>query len=236
MNSNKSQFKSPGLHQFDVISNLPCENPQDFSSVEEVFVLFHGFSEKGATIYKRLGDRIHKHFEDQKKKVMVLCPNGLYPMPHFHPLEAQGKPEELLKGYSWYFYHQGSDTFLVDYEIPAVTFKNWIEALVPESIPVTLIGYSQGGYLSPFVGLQLKKVKRVIGINCSFREEMFPRLPDFPLDQLQGDRDTVIDINLAHSRFENLKKKGLKEGEFVWVPDIDHKLTPELAQKVVERL
>jgi predicted esterase len=236
MNSTKANFKAVGLHQFDVISNYPFSGPEDIEGCEEVFVLFHGFSEKGATIYKRLGDRIHKHFEQQNKKVAVLAPNGLYAMPHFHPLEAKGKPEDLLKGYSWYFYHQGSDTFLVDYEIPAVTFKNWIESMVPEGIPVTLIGYSQGGYLSPFVGLELKKVKKVIGINCSFREEMFSRLPDFPLFQYQGDKDTIIDTELGYNRFQSLKKKGLKEGEFIWVEGVDHKLTPELAEKVIESL
>lgn len=225
-----------GLHQFDVTSNIPFKNPEDLKDVEEVFVLFHGFSEKGATIYKRLGSRIHKHFENQGRKVLVLAPNGLYPMPHFHPLEAEGTPEELLKGYSWYFYHQSTDYFLVDYIVPATTFKNWIEALIPTHIPKTIIGYSQGGYLSPFVGLQLKEVKKVIGINCSFREEKFDRLPDFPLLQFQGDKDTVIDTMLCHNRFQALVEKGYKNGEFIWMPGIDHKLTPEMADAVIAKL
>jgi predicted esterase len=236
MNSKKSNFKAVGLHQFDVVSNFPCSTSEDFKDVEEVFVLFHGFSEKAATIYKRLGDKIHRHFESHNRKVMVMAPNGLYAMPHFHPLEAQGKPEDLLKGYSWYFYHQGTDTFLIDYDVPAVTFKNWIESLVPKDKPVTLIGYSQGGYLSPFVGIELKKVKKVIGINCSFREEKFSRLPDFPLYQFQGDQDTIIDIKLSYERFQKILEKGLKSGDYIWAKGIDHKLTPELAQMVLDIL
>lgn len=240
MIGHKKNFISPGLHQFDVISNVPFSNSSELQNFKEVILLLHGFCEKGATIYKRLGDKINQLLNNNHQDVLILAPNGLYPILKEHPFgPASGhnkKAENLLRGYSWYFYHQSSDSFLIDYKVPAETLGHWINNILPSELPVTIVGYSQGGYLAPFVGLELKNPKKIIGVNCSFREEMLPKVPYFPMYLIQGREDRVIDTELSYLRFEKIKERGLREGEFIWVPDQDHKLTKEISQVVLETL
>ena len=42
-----------------------------------------------------------------------------------------------------------------------------------------IIGYSQGGYLAPFVGLKCPNTSAVIGINCNYKTEFFNQKINF---------------------------------------------------------
>ena len=178
-------------------------------------------------------------FKDVGKKVAIIAPNGLYPMPKAFPLSGVVKtPEELLQGFAWYFYHASTNTFLIDYKVPMKTLSSWLTDINPSSLPVTIIGYSQGGYLAPFVAMEYSKVgalKKVIGINCSFREDLMSEVPSFPMSLIQGKEDTIIDTTLSSTRFEALKKRGL-QGDYIRVENADHKLTLDIAQEVISLL
>ena len=54
--------------------------------------------------------------------------------------------------------------------------------------------------------------------------------------QLNWNGDSSPTIELSYLRFEKIKERGLREGEFIWVPDQDHKLTKEISQVVLETL
>ncbi|MCF8058355.1 MAG: serine hydrolase family protein [Bacteriovoracaceae bacterium] len=233
MNSESKKITFEGLHQSIVQSN-GAFNESDLSSYEEIFLLLHGYSEEGKKIYKRLGRKMAEEFK--ARKVLILAPNGLYPMPRAFPLDKEIEGvEDLLQGFAWYFYHPGSNTFLIDYKIPAISLSSWINKLNRPNLPVTIIGYSQGGYLAPFVAFETKSVKRVIGINCSFREDLMLNTPSFPMDLVQGREDTIIETNLAFERFEKLIERGVS-GKFTWVEGADHRLSPDIAQSVLEIL
>jgi predicted esterase len=223
-----------GLHQSIIQSNNTF-GEESLSEFEEVYLLLHGYSEEGKKIYKRLGRKIAEKYEQEDKKVLILAPNGLYPMPKAFPLEKDVGAEDLLQGFAWYFYHPGSNTFLIDYKVPAISLAGWLNKLNSSNIPVTIIGYSQGGYLSPFLGLETNSVKRVIGINCAFREDLMTETPKFRMDLVQGREDTIIETGLASKRFEKLKGRGI-EGEYHWVENADHKLCPKVADAVLKIL
>lgn len=228
MNPVSEVVRSHGPHQFNVTSN----GAKDFN---KVFLLLHGYSESGFKIYKRLGHKI----DQSREKSLVLAPDGLFPMPKAFPLDTKiaKTKEELLQGYAWYFYHAATDQFLIDYVVPAQCLANWIEKLLKEnglsSSDLVIIGYSQGGYLAPFLGEALTEMglppQKVIGLNCSFRADRLKETPSFPLYQIQGKEDTIIDTQLAFDRFQKLKDSGLKEGEFLWLEGCDHKLMPSLS-------
>lgn len=226
---NIQQYKSTGLHQFSTIEN-------ECAKAVEFFILLHGYSESAKVIYKRLGQKINK-LKGENCKIIAI--NGLFPL--VRPFEIlknneKNREEKNILGFAWYFYDSSKDQFLIDYEVPAKTISHWINHINPNNLPVTIIGYSQGGYLAPFIACELNKnVKRVIGINCSFRYQMLPQIPNFRLDQFQGREDQIIDTKLAFERFDYLKKKGMK-GEFHWVDGVDHKLTPTLVELILYEL
>lgn len=231
-NQNKLTLK--GLHQIQTLSNIPLDSDYD-----EVILLLHGYSEDAKRIYKRLGRKLNDEL-GENSKTLIIAPNGLYPLPRSFPLDKKiTEAEDLLQGFAWYFFHAGSNTFLIDYQIPAETLGQWCEELTKGTLPLTIIGYSQGGYLAPFLGFNVFErgvnLKRVIGINCSFREDIMEKAPQFRMDLLQGSEDTIIDTKLAKERFDNLIKRGMK-GHYESIDGADHKLCPQTAQRVLTTL
>ncbi len=244
-------FKKPkqdlqGLHQFLIQTNSKsakeATSPHELSEAlindgldQEIVLLLHGYSEDGTKIFRRLGRHLEEKFASENKKVAILAPNGLYPMPKAFPLAKEIKTaEDLLQGFAWYFYHAATNTFLIDYKVPSQTLGGWLHEINPKKVPVTIIGYSQGGYLAPFVALnyhQYAPVKRVVGINCAFREDLMKEVPHFPMHLVQGDQDTIIETALAKERFEKLIERGMT-GSYHSVEGADHKLTPDIAQTV----
>ncbi len=229
-NSKKHFFK--GAHQSIIHSNRELDDPGAFG---QIFLLLHGYSESGDKMMKRVGRRLEKWAQSLDKKILILAPNGLYPMPKSFPLGSRETGEDLLQGFAWYFYDQTKDEFLIDYKVPAQSLSNLLIDFNPGHKPVTIIGYSQGGDLAPFIGLEHTDTERVIGLNCSYRVELFESMPDFQLDQIQAQDDTIIDTKLCHARYLKLKEKGIS-GEFYWIPDNDHRLSHELCNKVIEIL
>lgn len=225
----KSTFK--GLHQVRYESNLDLKNPKDFSG-DHIYILLHGYSETGFKIYKRLGHKLANHFGE---KALILAPNGLYPLPKAFPLGKRPVGEDLLMGYAWYFFDQTTNEFLIDYQIPMNSLKNFIADQNPNNLPVTIIGYSQGGYLAPFVGMGYENTHEVIGINCSFREDLMKEIPSFPLSLFQGAEDKIIETDLAKERFDQLKKRGSK-GTYKSIKNEDHKLSPHISDEVLTYL
>lgn len=237
MSINRSTQNIDGFLPLTYLSNLDLGNNENLSW-DEIFLLLHGYSENGDKIYKRLGRRIQEKFLSQNKRPLILAPNALYPLPKAFPLDrkvASNDPNDLLSGYAWYFYHAPTDKFLIPYEVPATILSNWINKLNLHNKPVTIIGYSQGGYLAPWTANLTNSIKRVIGVNCSFRTDLIEGVPQYQMDQYQGRLDTIIDTQLAHDRFLKLKSRGTK-GKWLWLEKSDHKLDPEMAELIVHNL
>lgn len=199
----------------------------DVESFDHVYLLLHGYSESADLIYKRLGI----HLED---KGLVVAVNGLFPLVDRFPLERKPN-EKLLRGYAWYFYDPAHDHYLIDYDVPASALGSLLQQLNPDHKPVTLLGYSQGGYLAPFVAAKHDLVERVIGINCSYRHDLFPEGMNLPIDAIQGMDDPIIDIALAQSRHEHyVTHQG--SGTYQLVENENHRLSPGLVEKVLTML
>ncbi len=228
-----SKVEAQGLYQFQVHANHELKERR----FDRVIFLLHGYSETGFKIYKRLGVKLDKLIGSN---TLILAPNAPFPLPKAFPLstnEARTK-EELLQGFAWYFYHSATNEFLIDYKVPAQMLTNYITEVLAlyatEQAPFQIIGYSQGGYLAPFLAQELVKSslvpEKVIALNCSIRSDLLSEVPSYPLYQLQGTEDKIIDTKLAFERFEKLKERGLKEGEFQWIEGVDHFLKGDLTE------
>jgi len=247
----------PGIHQSNSLTNEHWKidrdkNAQDVLSPtgDEIIMLLHGYSESAQKIYKRLGRPLDEELHQQvKKKFSIIALNGLYPLPKHFPLEVakdkqsdnkrqtQQVHEDLLAGFAWYFYDQRTDQFLIDYKVPVNTLVRLLKQINPTALPTSFIGYSQEGYLTPFIALAYPHTKQAMGINCSFRFELIKKIyteVPFILNQIQGGKDEIIDRDLSNHRFNEMKSFYKMQGEYHWIDQANHWLGPSVRDSAIK--
>lgn len=186
----------------------------------EVILLLHGLGERGKRIYRKL-------LKYLPESALVIAPNGPFPI-------RRKKSDRMDFGHSWYFY----DKFERKYFITQDLAKYWLRDLLsienPDHLPVTIIGFSQGGYLAPLTGKEIKETKLIIGIACEFRTTLIHEKLPFPMVQIHGLKDQVVTMDSALSENEKLKELGI-EVDFRPVENAAHEITSEVA-KVVKQV
>ena len=110
----------------------------DYFSVErkdpkELFLLLHGFSQRGESLLKKLLPIL-------PKDAAILSPNAPFPAPF-------KTDSGYLEAYAWYFYLAKENKFVIPPGPAIKALKNLITKLGYEKLPLTIIGFSQGGYL-----------------------------------------------------------------------------------------
>jgi len=183
-----------------------------------VVLLLHGFNESGEKIFQRLESSIPPDLE-------VIAPNGPYPMPE--RLEGGG----YRMGFSWYFYDDSKDEYFIDPEVSVIYLRNLIHHLGLAGRPLRVIGFSQGGYLAPFLAKTDLQLKHVIGIGCRFLEDELPRIQGVRLDAIHGAKDERISLADAQRSHDKLRERGVS-GEFRVFAEAGHRITPEMLAAV----
>jgi predicted esterase len=191
----------------------------DSSAPRELILLLHGYSESGKRIFTKLSSSL-------PEDVIVLAPNGPFMM-------AQKTDEGYKTGYSWYFYNFQTDEYVIDMTTALEFLVGGIEKLGYSKLPLRIIGFSQGGYLAPFLGQRLANTKHVISLHSTYlHEELGVRL-DFRADNVVGSEDEIIDSeNSARSHAEIVKRS--KSGAFFRIAGVGHRIDSEVASKVGE--
>ena len=213
------RYKVPGYWIADAVVKLP-KNPT------ELILLLHGYSESGKVIFERL----EKYLPES---AAIVSPNGVFPFAQRKGGDTRKIEHEM--GYSWYFYDFKTDEYIIDMETAIQYCVGLIRQLDLDKLPLRIVGFSQGGYLAPFVGLSSTKTQQVIGIACRFLEDELPQVPSFRMDAVHGDRDDVIEIAGAQESHRRLIQKGVR-GRFITVSNTEHRLTLEVREKVRELL
>jgi predicted esterase len=134
--------------------------------------------------------------------VALLAPNGPFPVP-------QRKPDGSYRvGCAWYFYDPKVDQYYIDMEA-ALTL---LEALTRErnatGAPLHLVGYSQGGYLAPFVAERLPGVRRLVGMAADFLVDEVTLAPGLPVDWILGLDDEVVEAPGVRAHLADLRRRG----------------------------
>lgn len=130
-------------------------------------------------------------------------------------------------GHSWYFYDKIQKKYFMTQDLAKYWLRDLMAIENPDKRPLTIIGFSQGGYLAPVVGKELPETKLIIGIACEFRTTLIHEAPHFPMVALHGEKDEIVKIQEARSESENLKPLGI-EVDFRRVPEAAHEITPEM--------
>ena len=181
-----------------------------------VYILCHGFMSKAQWMWHRF---IHLLPEDST----VLAVNAPFPIP-------KRVGEEWKVSYSWYFYDNFEDSFLVDYSICSDFLKNLIINLGLANNPKTIIGFSQGGYASPHVAQELKGVDHIVGIGCRFKVSKPRWNESLRIDGIHGEEDEVVDCSGAEESF--LKIPEHHRGHFLKYQGVGHLPSEEMLLKV----
>jgi predicted esterase len=195
------------MNSINLPLNLECgyysnniENPK------QVFLLLHGYMLDG----KFMMDIFKQYLP---KDGLIISPNGPFLIPY-------KKNDEFIPRYSWYFFDAQKKSFYIDFLPAASMLDKMLENLAP-NLPVTVIGYSQGGYLAPKVAEFNPNVKKVIGLACTFKNERFEQ-QDIEYHQIHSKADSVVDYNESVNEFNKLKKPG----QYIELEDVTHKLGP----------
>ena len=184
--------------------------PQNATSLT---LLLHGYNERGLRIFRKL----RRHLPENS---YIIAPNAPYPLPRV-------KPDRVDFGYAWYFYDPFTKDYQVDQTLALSLLKDLLRQANPQNLPVTIIGFSQGGYLAPLLAYSESNTRHVIGIGCEFRMRFFASSPSFSLDAVHGLSDPIISPKKALEEIHLLKEKGIK---VAWHPvaEAKHEISSEV--------
>jgi predicted esterase len=113
--------------------------------------------------------------------------------------------------------------------------KELIRLENPTKLPLTIIGFSQGGYLAPMLGYELTETDRVIGIGCEFRHYFFKTHPQFKLSAFNGASDQIITAQNAMKEIAQLKDKDIHVSWHL-VQNAKHEITSEMGVELKKLL
>ena len=215
------------LQQLNVEGSFTCNYllrmPTEVTASTQLVILLHGYQQTARYLYKKL----ERHLPPD---CIVLAPCAPFPVP------ARNKGGYRI-GFSWYFYDFSKRTYMVDMATAIDYLQRVMKKLGLEAQPKIIVGYSQGGFLAPFLASHLAKVKQVVGIACHIRIEELARQegkafpPSYPVDAIHGDQDVIVDSKEAKKLHDEFIRQG-GVGEFHLLAGSGHKLSHEMQAKV----
>lgn len=206
--------------------SVPAEIPFDYVIREasgeprELVLLLHGYSQSGAPMLRKLSSVIPEN-------AVALAPNAPFPF-------AERVEEKYRMAYSWYFYNFQTDEYVVDMATSLQFLEAGIERLGYSNLPLRIVGFSQGGYLAPFLGQKLRQTAQVIGVCSTFLYEEIEGALPFRVDNVVGAQDEIVDpVNSEKSHRELVRRS--KGGEFFSLP-VGHRIDEQVARKIGDLL
>ena len=183
----------------------------------QVFLLLHGLQERGKRIFRKLLPYLPQNS-------LVIAPNGPFPLPRV-------KEGRVSYGHSWYFFDKFEQKYFLNQDLAKYWLRDLLEIENPKKLPVTIIGFSQGGYLAPLVGKEIKETELVIGLACEFRTTLIHEPLPFPMEAIHGLKDEIISSQSALSEIAKLKEMGIQVG-WTEVEDAEHEITSSMGKAV----
>jgi len=199
---NKDKFLAAISYEHEVYTHIKG-NPK------RIFLLLHGYLLDGSYLLRTLRETIPNNS-------LILAPNGPFPVP-------VKKKDGFVPKYAWYFFDPLKKNYYINFDPASIFLKDVVEKYNPKKLPVTIIGYSQGGYLAPKVAELILEVDSVVGLACTFRNERFEVRAEVQYHQINSKADLIVDYPQSQEEFTKLKERG-NQGQFISLKEAGHKI------------
>jgi predicted esterase len=220
---------SPGSFQVNV--NIPFEfKERRPENPKGLVLLMHGYGQTGAYIFDKLEKYIPREFA-------VLAPNAPFPMYLWDAtFPSPGwRDRKVRMGYTWYFYDSKTGEYLtIGMEPSLESLTAGMRHLNLVGLPTVVIGFSQGGYVAPFIAQKVETTKQVIGIGCEFLAADLEGGVPYRTDAIFGDSDKIASLEAGRKSHEDFLKKTGKPGDFHVIQGLDHEITAAVGEKIKE--
>ena len=125
--------------------------------------------------------------------------------------------------------------YFIDQRYPAEVISHLIMNLKLNHFKKIIVGYSQGGYLAPFLGNKLENVVNCIAINAEYKHLMLPKLCSFPLINICGENDEIVDPDNCQNSHREMIERG-NTGDFYIIKNADHKINVDIVNTVLKNI
>lgn len=183
-----------------------------------IAILLHGYGQNSDIVIEDFKDTLDKDY-------YWIIPNGVFPMP-------KKRADKISYKFAWYFYDNHEQKYYIDFKYPCSVLSNFIDQIDDKNRPVTIIGYSQGGYLAPFLGQAIERTTKVIGINCNYRHDMLEDEFNFDLFSIHGNSDPIVDYKNSQNSFEKLVPKLSSQSKYITIEKGTHSLSDEFIEEI----
>lgn len=180
-----------------------------------VVLCLHGYQDNALSMIRRLG-----WWEKADLPFQILAINGPFPVPIW-------SKEGFKEAYSWYFRDTTRELEYLSPMTTAIRLKAFVKDLGLTDVPKVLFGFSQGGFLSPYLASQLKNVRGIIGFGCGYAVDAYEKCQPLRVHAIHGEKDERIPITSSRQEFALVLKAG-HHGEFHSIPGLSHKVEASL--------
>ncbi len=177
-------------------------------------ILLHGYQDTAHSMLKRIG------WLDAELPFQILAINAPFPVPVWNK-------DGFKEAYAWYFRDRDYGLTIVEPNTTAERIAQLFRDLQLENTRKVFFGFSQGGYLAPYVAAHSDKVKGIAGLGCGFNEEAFENLNPLPVLAIHGAKDDRIAIEKSKKEYAALTAQGFT-GAFHEIPDLEHRVHPSV--------
>lgn len=188
----------------------------------KLLILLHGFAQSNTVMLKHFQNSIPDDYD-------ILIPNGPFPIPKI-------RKDYIEKRYAWYFFNRHTNTYEIDYKLPSKLISGLVDKLGYQNTEKVIVGYSQGGYLSPFTALELQNVSRIIGLCCTYKWQFLPEVLPFDVYSIHGSDDLMVDHQNSKEHFQKIKVSDQSQSNYITIDGQGHDLNENIVNEVKKLL
>jgi len=185
-------------------------------------VLLHGYQDHAMSMTRRIG------WLEKELPFRILAINAPFPVPVW-------KADGFIEAYSWYFRDTTKGIMIVSPATSAEKIADLVHEVLPKDEPVVLFGFSQGGYLAPYVAPLIAATRAIVAVGSGYPSDPYSKVDkQVRIFGIHGADDTRWPLESSRAAHADLLANGFM-GEFQVIPGLEHKIDPVLAP-VVQQL
>jgi predicted esterase len=195
-----------GSMQYTLPVRYLVRGPKNLGTV----VLLHGYQDHAMSMTKRIG------WLEGDLPFQIMAINAPFPVPIW-------RADGFVEAYSWYFRDTDRNLMLVSPDDTAKQVAKLVQSVMPPGEPMVLFGFSQGGYLAPFVAHHLQGVRALVCLGSGYPLDPYKGLRQLKIHAIHGDQDERIPVSSSQAAFARLTELNL-QGTFSVVAGLNHRV------------